>query len=401
MRGAGGHGGARLRDADGGLRLEVAHGQPHGRDRLVRALQAAARRTMNEGVPLVRSRERRSRRAAPRGERDRGTRAVAARRVRPRGRRDRGVPRPSRRHRRARSVRRRRNVHGDAGARRRTRRRSRSSFDELREAKRRERELVERLRRVERWAEAGRAVARAAEEARHPPAALRAFARPRRARARGRASRARVPESSRATWIGSSGCPSEHRAYVTPGAGDAGDDGAQRGRARSVLQRSGERLVRRRVRLLKKLASDVPAAAPRSRARRAGARQSAAFRARGGRGRRRVRLETRKLSDHVLVELGHDGPFHAGDAIEQLFVPSRERPHRRSAGRARGRPARRARAGRRDPRAVGRGVEHDCVVHPADPRQPGIAVACVAIVGGRRRSPGAGRRSVIPLACSG
>jgi C4-dicarboxylate-specific signal transduction histidine kinase len=88
-----------------------------------------------------------------------------------------------------------------------------------------------------------------------------------------------------------------------------------------VLQRSGERLVRRRVRLLKKLAADLPPLLiDRARVEQAldnllhFALESVAV---GG----RVRLETRKLSDHVLVELGHDGAFHAGDAIEQLFVP--------------------------------------------------------------------------------
>ena len=69
-----------------------------------------------------------TRRAARRGERDRRTRAVAAHRLRPRGRGRSPFFASIRRHRRARSVRRGRNVHGDVGARRRTRRRSRAAL---------------------------------------------------------------------------------------------------------------------------------------------------------------------------------------------------------------------------------------------------------------------------------
>jgi signal transduction histidine kinase len=35
----------------------------------------------------------------------------------------------------------------------------------------------------------------------------------------------------------------------------------------------------------------------------------------------RVRIETRRLPQHVLFELGHDGAHVPGEAIDQLFLP--------------------------------------------------------------------------------
>ena len=35
----------------------------------------------------------------------------------------------------------------------------------------------------------------------------------------------------------------------------------------------------------------------------------------------RIRLETRRLPQHVLFELGHDGAHDPGEALEQLFLP--------------------------------------------------------------------------------
>jgi signal transduction histidine kinase len=322
VRGAGGHGGALwLRDADGGLRLEVAHGQPHGRDRLVRALQAAARRTMDEGVPArscpasddpavppLAASEIAALGLWPLVAYGRAVGAIAVFRVHPDDTAERdpfdvdGMFMATL----ARDV----ALVVDHAQR----------FDELREAKRRERELVERLRRVERWAELGELSARAAEEARHPLAALRAFA--------SRAERELEAEHPVREYLEVIARDldrlerlfEEHRAYVTPEPATLAMT-ALNEVVQGVLQRSGERLVRRRVRLLKKLASDVPALLlDRARVEQAldnllhFALEAVAV---GG----RVRLETRKLSDHVLVELGHDGPFHAGDAIEQLFVP--------------------------------------------------------------------------------
>ncbi|MFN8587999.1 MAG: ATP-binding protein [Candidatus Eisenbacteria bacterium] len=88
-----------------------------------------------------------------------------------------------------------------------------------------------------------------------------------------------------------------------------------------ALQRFSETLVRRRVRLLKRLAPDLPPLlldAPRIRR---VVENVVAFALEsvplGG----RIRVDSRRASDHVVVEIAHDGARHAGDLLEQLFVP--------------------------------------------------------------------------------
>jgi signal transduction histidine kinase len=88
-----------------------------------------------------------------------------------------------------------------------------------------------------------------------------------------------------------------------------------------VLQSFGERLVRRRVRLLKKLSPDLPPLLLDSeRIRRVignildNALESVAP---GG----RVRVETRRTGAYVMVDVASDGPRRPGDLMEQLFVP--------------------------------------------------------------------------------
>jgi nitrogen-specific signal transduction histidine kinase len=88
-----------------------------------------------------------------------------------------------------------------------------------------------------------------------------------------------------------------------------------------VLQEHGEALVRRRVRLLKKLAPDVPPLLlDRDRIRRAVdnvvARCLEAV-APGG----RVRIECRRVHQHVVLEIANDGAPPNGALMEQLFVP--------------------------------------------------------------------------------
>lgn len=88
-----------------------------------------------------------------------------------------------------------------------------------------------------------------------------------------------------------------------------------------VLRASGEGLVRRRVRLVKKLAPDLPRLLlDASRMRRVlenvmtFALESVLV---GG----RIRVESRRAGGYVVVEVAHDGPRTAGDLLEHLFVP--------------------------------------------------------------------------------
>jgi signal transduction histidine kinase len=88
-----------------------------------------------------------------------------------------------------------------------------------------------------------------------------------------------------------------------------------------ALQAAGERLVRRRVRLLKKLTPDLPALLlDAERIRRVvgnildNALESVAP---GG----RVRVESRRSGSFVVVEIANDGPREPGDLMERLFVP--------------------------------------------------------------------------------
>jgi nitrogen-specific signal transduction histidine kinase len=88
-----------------------------------------------------------------------------------------------------------------------------------------------------------------------------------------------------------------------------------------ALQSAGEKIVRRRVRLLKNLAPDLPELLLDP------DRLSLVVRnvvdhaldavAVGG----RVRIATRRSAGHVVVEVAHDGAHENGGLLEQLFVP--------------------------------------------------------------------------------
>jgi signal transduction histidine kinase len=88
-----------------------------------------------------------------------------------------------------------------------------------------------------------------------------------------------------------------------------------------ALQRSSETLVRRRVRLLKKLAPDLPQLlldAPRIKR---VVENIVAYAlecvSMGG----RIQVESRRAGGFVLVEIAFDGQRQGGDLLEQLFVP--------------------------------------------------------------------------------
>jgi signal transduction histidine kinase len=88
-----------------------------------------------------------------------------------------------------------------------------------------------------------------------------------------------------------------------------------------TLQTCGETLVRRRIRLLKKLSPDLPPLLlDAQRLRRV--LQNIIERildlvAVGG----RIRVESRKVGEYVVVEIAHDGLHRPGDMLEELFEP--------------------------------------------------------------------------------
>jgi signal transduction histidine kinase len=88
-----------------------------------------------------------------------------------------------------------------------------------------------------------------------------------------------------------------------------------------ALQRSSETLVRRRVRLLKKLAPDLPSLlldAPRiQRVVENVLAYALECVSTGG----RIQVETRQAGEYVISEVSFDGQRHGGDLLEQLFVP--------------------------------------------------------------------------------
>jgi signal transduction histidine kinase len=94
-----------------------------------------------------------------------------------------------------------------------------------------------------------------------------------------------------------------------------------------VLRQSGEMLVRRRVRLLKRLDPELPALLIDPERMRqvlhnvlGSALESVPI---GG----RIRVESRRAHPHVVVDVAHDGPHQPGDVLERLFVPFATRPN--------------------------------------------------------------------------
>jgi signal transduction histidine kinase len=88
-----------------------------------------------------------------------------------------------------------------------------------------------------------------------------------------------------------------------------------------ALERTGQTLVRRRIRLMKKLSSEIPSLLLDGlRVHHVlgnlldNALESVAV---GG----RIRVETRKVGQHIVVEVAHDGPRGPGEALDQMFAP--------------------------------------------------------------------------------
>ncbi len=193
-------------------------------------------------------------------------------------------------------------------------------FQALHHAEQQRLELRSRIAREERLAAIGELATRVASEARNPLASIGAFAR--------RVHRELEEEDPHREYLEIVireadrlerliGEPLEHAA-VEP----------LRLRVESlntviqeVLQHQAETLVRRRVRLLKKLAPDLPALlldAERIRQVLANVLRNALEAVPiGG----RIRVESRRAGPYVVAEVAYDGPREPGELLDQLFVP--------------------------------------------------------------------------------
>lgn len=93
------------------------------------------------------------------------------------------------------------------------------------------------------------------------------------------------------------------------------------GVVQEALQRFSESLVRRRVRLLKRLAPDLPMLLLDAHRIRRVVENVVAFALESVPMGGRIRVDSRRASEFVVVEIAHDGARQAGDLLDQLFVP--------------------------------------------------------------------------------
>ena len=193
-------------------------------------------------------------------------------------------------------------------------------LDELGTAERRHQDLASRLREQDRVAAVGELAARVADDARAPLATMAAFT--------ARALRELPEDDPRREYLEAvrreaerlQVLMDEQSAYAKlerprlrmEGLNDV---------AHEALRAAGEALSRRRVRLVKKLAPDLPALLlDAARIRRvlenimACALESVPV---GG----RMRIETRRSGAFVVIEVVHDRARSEGDVLEQLFAP--------------------------------------------------------------------------------
>ena len=195
-----------------------------------------------------------------------------------------------------------------------------SGDDAHRESERVRRDLVRQLGANERLAALGEMSARLAREARNPIASIAAFAR--------RAHRNLTEEDPNRDYLEVVIREAERLEQTLAGQLPTAAPESPRLQVESVnallqgvLRQAGEQLVRRRVRLLKRLSSEVPPLLLDA------ARLSGAFRnilehalervSLGG----RVRVETRRVQHFVVVEISHDGHADPGQLLDDLFVP--------------------------------------------------------------------------------
>ena len=193
-------------------------------------------------------------------------------------------------------------------------------FEELKRARQRERENATRLRRVERMAALGDVALKVSHEARNPLASIGAFAR-RMQRLLEETDPNReyleiiVREAERLERL-----LGEQADYLAPEPAGLRVESLNQV-LQEGLQHAAEKLVRRRIRLLKRLAPDMPALLmDRTRVQRviANVLENALDGTPVG---GRIRVETRRVEHHAVLEVAHDGARVAGDILEQLFVP--------------------------------------------------------------------------------
>lgn len=193
-------------------------------------------------------------------------------------------------------------------------------FHEVQQVEQRNRELTARVRKMERLASLGEKAAGMARQARNPIASIRGFAR--------RAGLGLSEEDPRREYLEIVLREADRLEGVLPEELDgpvAEPPTLELGNVNEVvqecLQRSGETLVRRRIRLLKKLSPELPLLLlDLERIRHVVTRvlESALDTvAIGG----RIRVETRRVPQHIVVEVSHDGPRAPGESLERLFVP--------------------------------------------------------------------------------
>ncbi|HYM81038.1 MAG TPA: ATP-binding protein [Candidatus Limnocylindria bacterium] len=191
---------------------------------------------------------------------------------------------------------------------------------ELKASERRCRDVREQLTRSERLATLGETVVNVANELRNPIASIGAFAR--------RAHRGLAPEDPNREYLEIVIRETDRLERLAGEQLQVAALGPPRLKLESlnqvvqdVLQQSGEQLVRRRVRLLKKLSPEVPPLlldAVRIQRVVTNIMDHALESVPPG---GRVRIESRRVQEYAIVEIAHDGPQPAGDLLNQLFVP--------------------------------------------------------------------------------
>jgi len=193
-------------------------------------------------------------------------------------------------------------------------------FKELRQGEQRRRELAGQLQRQERLAWLGELAGRMAQETRNPLASITAFAlRTQRSLAEDHPGRDYLEivlrEAERLERL-----LAEQLSYA-PSSESALRLESLNGVVQEVLSGAADALVRRRVRLVKKLAADLPTLLlDRERIQRVVANMlESALESVGVGGR--IRIESRRFGASVLLELAHDGPQAPGELLEQVFVP--------------------------------------------------------------------------------
>jgi signal transduction histidine kinase len=193
-------------------------------------------------------------------------------------------------------------------------------FETLRVAEQQQRELRARIRRQERLATLGEMARRVAQEARNPLASIGAFAR--------RVHRELAGSDPHREYLEIVMREADRLERMVSGQLELAAAEPPRLQLDSLnalvqesLQQCGETLVRRRIRLLKKLAPDVPPLLlDRARVQRvlnnifSNALDAVAV---GG----RIRVESRRAGQFVVLDVAHDGPRHPGELLEELFVP--------------------------------------------------------------------------------